>query len=70
VNELMHLGGLSLIRRRGGKNKTKKLKEIASVVCSGVMMMLCGTVPVMCCRRAGLADVEGTRLYLLVGRGG
>lgn len=49
MNELMHLGGLSLIRRGwvgGGTSKqTKKLKEIARVVCSGVMM-LCGTVPV------------------------
>lgn len=46
VNELMHLGGLSLIRRGGKKqHKTKKLKEMARVVCSGVMM-LCGTGPV------------------------
>lgn len=54
MNELMHLGGLSLIRRRGKKTKkTKKLKEIARVVCSGVMM-LCGTVPVL-----GRAPQEG-----------
>lgn len=74
MNELMHLGGLSLTRRRGtsGKkpplNQTKKLREIARVVCCGVVM-LCGAVRVQR-REEALVNVEEAELNLLVGRGG
>lgn len=66
MNELMHLGGLSLIRRRGEKNKqTNKEAERNCQSC----VFWCDDA-VWDCASLGSRNVEGTGLYLLVGRGG
>lgn len=64
MNELMHFGGLSLIRRRGGGEPNKEAERN----CQSCVFWCDDAV--WDCASLGSRNVEGTGLYLLVGRGG